>query len=101
MGTSRRDFLKQAGAGVGAGAVVGFPGAVRAQARPGVPATPVKIGVLPIRAGIAAPVGLPKYMWISGRSGSSHICSGSRPVGDAKCSIADMSGQTCLPAAIS
>ncbi|OGK76990.1 MAG: hypothetical protein A2X52_22255 [Candidatus Rokubacteria bacterium GWC2_70_16] len=57
MGTSRRDFLKQAGAGVGAGAVVGFPGAVRAQARPGVPATPVKIGVLPIRAGIAAPVG--------------------------------------------
>ncbi|MEK7839029.1 MAG: ABC transporter substrate-binding protein, partial [candidate division NC10 bacterium] len=57
MGTSRRDFLKQVGAGTVAGAAVGFPAVARAQARPGVPAGPVKIGVLAIRAGIAAPVG--------------------------------------------
>ena len=57
MGTSRRDFLKQVGAGAVAGAAIGFPATARAQARPGVPAGPVKIGVLAIRAGIAAPVG--------------------------------------------
>ena len=57
MGTSRRDFLKQVGARAVAGAAIGFPATARAQARPGVPAGPVKIGVLAIRAGIAAPVG--------------------------------------------
>ena len=55
MATSRREFLKMAG-GAAAGAV-GFPAVARAQARPGVPSDPVKIGVLTIRAGIAAPVG--------------------------------------------
>jgi branched-chain amino acid transport system substrate-binding protein len=55
MATSRRDFLKVVGAA--AAGVAGVPAAVRAQARPGVPAGPVKIGVLAIRAGIAAPVG--------------------------------------------
>ncbi|HET8578607.1 MAG TPA: ABC transporter substrate-binding protein [Methylomirabilota bacterium] len=56
MATTRREFLKTAG-GVAAAGMVGFPAVVRAQARPGVPAGPVKIGVLAIRAGIAAPVG--------------------------------------------
>ncbi|HET7876450.1 MAG TPA: ABC transporter substrate-binding protein [Methylomirabilota bacterium] len=56
MKTSRRDFLKAAGGAAAAGAI-GFPAVARAQARPGVPAGPVKIGVLAIRAGIAAPVG--------------------------------------------
>src|SRR3989338_6303387 len=54
MATTRRDFLKVAG---GAAAAVGFPAVARAQARPGVPTDPVKIGILAIRAGIAAPVG--------------------------------------------
>src|SRR3990170_6065031 len=54
MATTRRDFLKVAG---GAAAAVGFPAVARAQARPGVPSDPVKIGILAIRAGIAAPVG--------------------------------------------
>ena len=56
MATSRRDFLKVAGTAAAAGAV-GFPAVAGAQARPGVPSDPVKIGVLAIRAGIAAPVG--------------------------------------------
>ena len=56
MATSRREFLKVAGGAAAAGAI-GFPTVARAQARPGVPAGPVKIGVLAIRAGIAAPVG--------------------------------------------
>ena len=56
MATSRRDFLKVAGVAAAAGAT-GFPATARAQARPGVPADPVKIGVIAIRAGIAAPVG--------------------------------------------
>jgi branched-chain amino acid transport system substrate-binding protein len=55
MATSRREFLKVAGAA--AAGAVGFPAVARAQARPGVPSDPVKIGVLTIRAGIAAPVG--------------------------------------------
>jgi branched-chain amino acid transport system substrate-binding protein len=49
MTTSRREFLVGAGAAV-AGA--GLPAAARAQSR-----EPVKVGVLTIRAGIAAPVG--------------------------------------------
>ncbi len=56
MATTRREFLKVAGGAAAAGAI-GFPAVARAQARPGVPAGPVKIGVLAIRAGIAAPVG--------------------------------------------
>jgi len=56
MATSRRDFLKVAGVAAAAGAT-GFPAAAGAQARPGVPSDPVKIGILAIRAGIAAPVG--------------------------------------------
>ncbi|HKZ05616.1 MAG TPA: ABC transporter substrate-binding protein [Methylomirabilota bacterium] len=55
MATSRREFLKVAGAA--AAGAVSFPAVARAQARPGVPSDPVKIGVLTIRAGIAAPVG--------------------------------------------
>src|SRR5438874_3574026 len=56
MTTSRREFLKVAGAAAAAGAVA-RPTLSRAQARKGVPPDPVKLGVLAIRAGIAAPVG--------------------------------------------
>src|SRR5262247_2461549 len=56
MATTRREFLKVAGGAAAAGAV-GFPAVARAQAKPGVPSDPVKIGILAIRAGIAAPVG--------------------------------------------
>ena len=56
MKSTRREFLKTAGGAAAAGAI-GFPAVARAQARPGVPAGPVKVGVLAIRAGIAAPVG--------------------------------------------
>src|SRR5438309_10392085 len=56
MTTSRREFLKVAGAAAAAGAVA-RPTLSRAQARKGVPPDPVKVGVLAIRAGIAAPVG--------------------------------------------
>src|SRR6266498_2629765 len=56
MAASRREFLKTAGAAAAVGAL-GFPVVARAQARPGVPSDPVKIGILAIRAGIAAPVG--------------------------------------------
>jgi branched-chain amino acid transport system substrate-binding protein len=55
MTTSRREFLT--GVGAAAACAVGVPRSASAQARPGVPAEPVKIGVLAIRAGIAAPVG--------------------------------------------
>ena len=56
MITSRREFLKAAGAAA-AGAVAS-PAVARAQAKKGVPKEPVKIGVIAIRAGIAAPVGM-------------------------------------------
>src|SRR5260370_32319442 len=56
MATTRREFLKVAGAAATVGAV-GFPAMARGQAKPGAPSDPVKIGVLAIRAGIAAPVG--------------------------------------------
>ena len=59
MATTRREFLKVAGGAAAAGAV-GFPAVARAQAKPGVPSGPVKIGILAIRAGIAAPTG-PAY----------------------------------------
>ncbi len=57
MDTSRREFLKGVGGVAAAGGVVGFPAGARAQAKKGVPSEPVKVGVLAIRAGIAAPVG--------------------------------------------
>jgi len=57
METSRREFLKGAGAAAVAGGAVGFPAVVRAQARKGIPSDPVKMGALVIRAGVAAPVG--------------------------------------------
>ncbi len=56
MHTSRRELLKGAAAAAGAAAIA-FPAVLRAQVRKGVPSDPVKIGVLTIRAGIAAPVG--------------------------------------------
>ncbi len=57
METSRREFLKGIGAvAVGSG-VLGAPAVIQAQTRKGVPSEPVKIGVLAIRAGVAAPVG--------------------------------------------
>ena len=56
MATTRREFLKVAG-GAAAATAAGFPAVARAQAKPGVPSDPVKIGILAIRAGIAAPVG--------------------------------------------
>ena len=56
MNSHRRAFVKGAGA-FSVAAAVGFPTVARAQAKKGVPSDPVKIGVLAIRAGIAAPVG--------------------------------------------
>ena len=56
MATTRRQFLKVAGGAAAAGAI-GFPAVARAQAKSGVPSDPVKVGILAIRAGIAAPVG--------------------------------------------
>src|SRR4030095_7515383 len=56
MATTRRDALKVLGTAAAVGAA-GFPARAGAQARKGVPSDPVKIGVLAIRAGIAAPVG--------------------------------------------
>ncbi len=54
MPTTRREFLK--GAGAAAGALASLRSAA-AQPRPGVPGDPVKIGVLASRAGVTAPVG--------------------------------------------
>ena len=56
MNIDRRAFIKGAGAAATV-ATVGFPAVARAQARKSAPSDPVKIGVLAIRAGIAAPVG--------------------------------------------
>src|SRR3989337_3654440 len=56
METSRRECRKGVGVAA-AGSAVGFPAVVSAQARKGVPSNPVKMGVMPIRAGVAAPVG--------------------------------------------
>src|ERR1700740_595838 len=56
MKTTRRRFLKGMGV-VAAAGTAAFPAVSRAQARKGVPSDPVKVGVLAIRAGIAAPVG--------------------------------------------
>jgi branched-chain amino acid transport system substrate-binding protein len=56
MATTRREFLTMVGGAAAAGAV-SAPVVARAQARKGVPTDPVKIGVVAIRAGIAAPVG--------------------------------------------
>jgi branched-chain amino acid transport system substrate-binding protein len=57
MPTSRRDFLKALGAIAGGIGLVGAPAVIHAQTRKGIPAEPVKIGILAIRAGVAAPVG--------------------------------------------
>jgi branched-chain amino acid transport system substrate-binding protein len=57
MDISRREFLAGSGASVVAGGCLTWPRRAAAQPRPGVPSDPVKIGVLAIRAGIAAPVG--------------------------------------------
>jgi branched-chain amino acid transport system substrate-binding protein len=57
MAATRREFLKGAGATIAAGGVLVRSRSTRAQARPGVPAVPIKIGVLASRAGVTAPVG--------------------------------------------
>jgi branched-chain amino acid transport system substrate-binding protein len=57
METSRREFLKGIGAAAVGSGILGAPGVIRAQTRKGIPSEPVKIGVLAIRAGVAAPVG--------------------------------------------
>jgi branched-chain amino acid transport system substrate-binding protein len=57
MAATRREFLKGAGATIAAGGVLVRSRSTQAQARPGVPADPIKIGVLASRAGVTAPVG--------------------------------------------
>ena len=57
MAETRREFLRGSGAALAAGGMLARPRSVRAQARPGVPSDPVKIGVLASRAGVTAPVG--------------------------------------------
>jgi branched-chain amino acid transport system substrate-binding protein len=57
MATSRREFLAGTAASVVAGGCLTWPRPAAAQPKKGVPSEPVKIGVLAIRAGIAAPVG--------------------------------------------
>ena len=57
MAATRREFLSGAGATLAVGGVLVRPRSTQAQARPGVPADPVKIGVLASRAGVTAPVG--------------------------------------------
>jgi branched-chain amino acid transport system substrate-binding protein len=56
MATTRRKFLTMVGGAAAAG-MVSAPAGARAQAKKGVPTDPVRIGVVAIRAGIAAPVG--------------------------------------------
>ena len=53
MQTTRRDLLKGVGAMAVGGELLGTPAVLRAQARKGVPAAPVKIGILAIQLGIA------------------------------------------------
>jgi branched-chain amino acid transport system substrate-binding protein len=57
MQTTRRDLLKGVGAMAVGGGLLGTPVVLRAQARTGVPAAPVKIGILAIQSGVGAPVG--------------------------------------------
>lgn len=57
MQTSRREFLRGIGAAAVGSGILGAPAVIRAQTRKGIPSEPVKIGVLAIRAGVAAPVG--------------------------------------------
>src|SRR4029079_11738628 len=57
MAATRREFLRAAGATLAAGAALRRPRTATAQTRPGVPADPIKIGVLASRAGVTAPVG--------------------------------------------
>src|SRR5262249_61678943 len=73
MTTTRRKFLKVAG-GAAAASAVGFPAVARGQAKPGVPSDPVKIGILAIRAGIAAPVGAAGVRGTGGWAGRVQQC---------------------------
>src|SRR5262245_19424602 len=57
MPATRREFLRTSGVALATGGVFARPRSARAQARPGVPSDPVKIGVLASRAGVTAPVG--------------------------------------------
>jgi branched-chain amino acid transport system substrate-binding protein len=57
MQTTRRDLLKGVGAMAVGGRLLGAPAGLSAQARKGVPAAPVKIGILAIQSGVGAPVG--------------------------------------------
>ncbi|MGH7319627.1 MAG: ABC transporter substrate-binding protein [Candidatus Rokuibacteriota bacterium] len=57
MAATRREFLSGAAATLAVGGVLVRPRPTRAQVRPGVPADPVKIGVLASRAGVTAPIG--------------------------------------------
>jgi branched-chain amino acid transport system substrate-binding protein len=57
MKTSRRQFLKGLGAAAVGGGALGAPALLRAQTKRGIPSDPLKLGVLAIRAGVAAPVG--------------------------------------------
>src|SRR5262245_7901412 len=57
MPATRREFLKASGVALATGGVLAHPRPTRGQVRPGVPADPVKIGVLASRAGVTAPVG--------------------------------------------
>ncbi len=57
METSRRELLKGVGVAAVGGGLLGAPAVIRAQTQKGVPSEPVKVGVLVIRAGVAAPVG--------------------------------------------
>jgi branched-chain amino acid transport system substrate-binding protein len=57
MQTTRRDLLRGVGALAVGGRLLGMPAVLSAQARKGVPAAPVKIGILAIQSGVAAPVG--------------------------------------------
>ncbi len=56
MDGTRRDVLRGIGAAA-AGGILGVPAVIRAQTRKGIPAEPVRIGVLAWRVGIPAPVG--------------------------------------------
>jgi hypothetical protein len=57
MALSRRAFLRVVGAVVVGGNAFGAPAVIQAQTRRGIPTQPLKIGLLAIRTGVAAPVG--------------------------------------------
>ena len=57
MAISRRAFLRVMGGVMVGGNAFGAPAVIHAQTRRGIPAQPLKIGLLAIRTGVAAPVG--------------------------------------------